>query len=232
MNDNEVKEITDKIFKSIFGTIANLNIDEIKEKFAFDVVLPYEVKDIITGEITYADAKKNEKYITPTNLEKIDQTSGLMQNYIKFESIQSILDTWNRINFTVTERVYDSINVSKSDTIYRCEKVYGSTNCNDAKNIVYCDTCGNSEYMLACSRSFYSSFSIRVDDSANCSNSYCVQCSNKIVNSLFIDDCFDLYECIFCSHIASKKFCIANVQLEEREYYALKKKIIEWIFKS
>ena len=51
-------------------------------------------------------------------------------------------------------------------------------------------------------------------------------------NSLFIQDCFDLYECMFCSHIASKRFCIVNMQFEEQEYYEIKKLIIEWILNS
>ena len=77
-----------------------------------------------------------------------------------------------------------------------------------------------------------SSFSIRCDDSKSCTNSYSVICSNKVSNSLFIQDCFDLHECMFCSHIASKRHCIANMQFEEEEYYALKKLIIDWILSS
>ena len=75
-------------------------------------------------------------------------------------------------------------------------------------------------------------FCIRCDDSKNCSNSYNVICSNKVNNSLFIQDCFDLYECMFCSHIASKRYCIANMQFEEQEYFAIKKVIIDWILNS
>lgn len=99
----------------------------------------------------------------------------------------------------------------------------------DSKNIVYCDSCGNSEFLLACQRSGSSNFCIRTDDSVNCSNSYNVICSNKIINSLFVQDCFDLYECMFCSHIASKKYCIANMQFEREEYYQIKNMIIDWI---
>ena len=72
-------------------------------------------------------------------------------------------------------------------------------------------------------------FCIRTDDSKDCSNSYNIICCNKISNSLFIQDCFNLYECMFCSHIAAKRFCIANMQFEEQEYYEIKNKIIEWI---
>ena len=122
--------------------------------------------------------------------------------------------------------------MGQSDTIYRSENVYRCTDCNECKNIIYCDSCANCNYTLASSRSSNCDFCIRTDDSKDCSNSYNVICSNKIKNSLFIQDCFDLYECMFCSHIATKKYCIANMQFEEEEYYEIKKTIIEWILNS
>ena len=139
-----------------------------------------------------------------------------------------------QVNDSTTNEVTwaDSINVAKSDTIYRCENVYRSTDCSDSKNIIYCDSCDNGEFLLASQRSGTCNYCIRCDDSKDCSNSYNVICSNKVSNSLFIQDCFDLYECMFCSHIASKRFCIANMQFEEQEYYEIKKLIIEWILNS
>ncbi|MDE5630193.1 MAG: hypothetical protein K2I70_01190, partial [Bacilli bacterium] len=110
--------------------------------------------------------------------------------------------------------------------------VYRSTDCNRCKNIVFCDSCGNSEFLLASQRSGTCSFSIRTDDSKDCSNSYNVICSNKVTNSLFIQDCFNLYECMFCSHIANKRYCIANMQFEEEEYFEIKRAVIDWIMSS
>lgn len=54
----------------------------------------------------------------------------------------------------------------------------------------------------------------------------------KDINSLFIQDCYDLYECMFCSHIASKRYYIANMQFEEDEYYQIKESIMQWILNS
>ena len=98
--------------------------------------------------------------------------------------------------------------------------------------MVFCDSCANSEYLLASQRTASSNFCIRCDDSKNCSNSYNVICSNKVINSLFIQDAFDLYECMFCSHISSKKYCIANMQFEKEEYFEIKETIINWIMNS
>lgn len=53
-----------------------------------------------------------------------------------------------------------------------------------------------------------------------------------ISNSLFIQDSNSLHECMFCSHIANKRYCIANMQFEKEEYFAIKKQVIDWIVKG
>ena len=232
MNEEKTLEIVNKIFNSIFDENNKYNLDEILEHFAFDIKLPKQVNDSITNEITWADSINNKKFITNDNMIKIDTEKGWMLPKKDINNLEDLLGIWESINFTTTERVYDSINVIKSDTIYRCENVYRCTDCMDSKNIIYCDSCGNSEYLLASKRSNTCNFCIRTDDSKNCSNSYNVICSNKIKNSLFIQDCYDLYECMFCSHIANKRYCIANMQFDSEEYYEIKKTIINWILNS
>lgn len=232
MNDQKALDIIEKIFQSIFNTSNHYKILEIKDKFAFDVKIPKEVKDSLTGETTWADATNNDLFITNENMAKKDNQEGWMLEKKEITSIDDIIAIWNTINYTTTERVYDSINVIGSDTIYRCENIYHSTGCSDSKNLIFCDSCGHSEFLIASQRSGSCNFCIRTDDSQNCSNSYNVICSNKISNSFFIQDCFNLHECMFCSHIASKRFCIANMQFEEDEYYQIKEIIIKWITTS
>lgn len=232
MNDKKALEIINKIFNNVYGKDNNNSLNELLEKFAFDVKLPKQVVDSTTNEITWADSINSNKFITNANMEKREINIGWMLPKKDITSLNELISIWNDINLTTTERVYDSINVAKSDTIYRCENVYRCTDCSDSKNIIYCDSCGNSEYLLASQRSSTCTFCIRTDDSKNCSNSYNVICSNKISNSLFIQDCFNLYECMFCSHIANKRFCISNMQFEEEEYYEIKKEIINWILNS
>ena len=232
MSDEKTLKIVNKIFKAIFDKENIYSLDKLLEKFAFDVKLPKQVIDSTTNQITWADSISSGKFITNENMEKIDAEKGWMIPKKEINNLQELIDVWNTINLTTTERVYDSINVSKSDTIYRCENIYRSTDCSDSKNLIYCDSCGNSEYLLASQRSGTCNFCIRCDDSKDCSNSYSVICSNKIINSLFIQDCYDLYECMFCSHIATKKYCIANMQFEEDEYYEIKEKIVDWILNS
>ena len=232
MNDKKALEIVNVIFKNIFNRENKYTMDEILEKYAFDIKLPKQVYDSTTNEITWASSINSGKYVTNDNMEKIENERGWMIPKKKVKSLEEIINIWKSINLTTTERVYDSISVIKSDTIYECENVYRSTDCRTSKNIIYCDSCGDCEFLLASQRSGTCNFCIRCDDSKNCSNSYNIICSNKIINSMFIQDCFNLYECMFCSHIVSKKYCIANMQFEEEEYYQIKKIIINWILNS
>ena len=102
----------------------------------------------------------------------------------------------------------------------------------NCKNAIYCDGLGDSENIIASQRTSTSSFCIRVDDSANCTNSYNVICSNKISNSFFIQDANNLNECMFCSHMSNRRYCIANMQFEKEEYFEIKAEIIKWILST
>lgn len=232
MTEEKAWKITDKIMKEVFS-YNNLNtLDEVLTKFAFDIYLPIEVKDDQTKTSTWTDSRVAEKFMTTENMELRDETIGWMQPKISIHSLEDIITAWKKIDYMTTERVLDSIHVLKSDTIYGCENVYHCTNCSKCKNIVFSDSCSNSEYILSSQRSDNCYFSIRVDDSINCSNCYNVIFSNKIANCLFIQDCFNLSECMFCSHIVGKKYCIANMQYSKEEYLFYKKKIIKWILES
>lgn len=232
MNDNKASEIVNKIIKAVFNRNNNLNLEEVLNKYAFDVKLPKQVVDSTTNEITWADSINSKSFITFENASNKDKPDGWMVEKQEVESLEDLLRIWDSINLTTTERVQDSENVIKSDTIYNCQNVYRSSNCNKCNNIVYCDSCGNSEYLLSSSRTGPCNFCIRTDDSSNCTNCYSVQWSNKISNSFFIQDCSNLDECIFCSHINNKKYCIANMQFEKEEYYSIKEVIVDWIFNS
>lgn len=229
MNDKQCKTVIDGIFMELFNQKCPINLEEILSEFAFDIRLPNKVIDGVTGEETWASSINSNKYITQTNMEKYDTYKGWMRPKKEVSSLDEILKLWNKINYTTTERNYDSINVSKSDTIYSCENVYRSQDCRECKNTIFSDSCGNSEYILACQRSSNCSYCIRVDDSNNCSNSYNVICSAKISNSFFIQDANSLHECMFCSHIENRRYCIANMQFSREEYFEIKEGVIKWI---
>ena len=231
--DNKLTMIeVNRIFKTIFGKECPYNLEELLNKFAFDVKLPQKVHDSVTGEITWTQSINASKFIKQVNMEDYDTKHGWIQPKREVSNLNDILKLWKRINYTTTERIYDCINVSESDPLYRCENVYRSTDLRNCKNAIYCDGLGDSENIIASQRTSTSSFCIRVDDSANCTNSYNVICSNKISNSFFIQDANNLNECMFCSHMSNRRYCIANMQFEKEEYFEIKAEIIKWILST
>ena len=229
MNNKEALEKANKIFTNIFEKSNPFTLDEILSKFAFDIKLPQKEYDSMTSKETWAESIIPSKFISQKNMDLYDNQHGWMQKKKEINSLEDVLKYWKKINYTTTERIYDSDNVSKSDTIYNSENVYRSLDCRHCKNILYSDGCAESEFLIGCQRTGGSSFCIRVDDSGECINSYNVICSTKISNSFFIQDAKDLDECMFCSHVSNKKYCIANMQFEKEEYFEIKREIINWI---
>lgn len=229
MNDKECKSVIDEIFMEIFNEKCPIDIDDLLAECAFDIRLPNKVIDAVTGDETWASSINSNKYISQTNMEKYDEYKGWMRPKQEISSLDEIIKLWDKVNYTTTERVYDSINVSKSDTIYNCENIYRSQDCRSCKNTIFSDGCEASEYLIACQRSSNCNYSMRVDDSNSCSNSYNVICSAKISNSYFIQDANSLHECMFCSHIANRRYCIANMQFEKDEYMEIKAEVEKWI---
>jgi len=227
MNEKIAREIVGEIWRNVFGVENKLTLGEVEKKFAFDVPLPQKVRDE-KGKDTWTIMNFGTKFVTQDD--QINRESWMLPKR-EVNSIDELVEVWRQTNLITTERNYDSENVAESDCVYGSENVFRSSNSNACKNVVFCDGCHGSRYILACQRSGFLENCVRVDDSANCSNSYNVVCSGKISNSLVIQDCNGLHECIFCSHVSDKRYCIANMQFEKDEYFALKKEIVKWILK-
>ncbi|MBP9667799.1 hypothetical protein KBD87_03255 [Candidatus Saccharibacteria bacterium] len=236
MDATQAKEILDKVVGGVFGYQNPLSLEQAMQKFAFDLRLPQQVYDATTNEPTWAISVNPSKFITLKNAHK--KKSGhtgevdWMIPTRPLNSLEDVLVAWSETNLTTTEREIDSLNISESDNIYGSENVYRSSDVHTSKNVLFCEGSTNNEYVVACSRSQTSSYSIRIEDSQLCTNSFNVIWSAKISNSFFIQDCYDLMDCMFCSHIAGKRFCIANMQYTEEEYNRIKQDVIRWILTS
>jgi len=232
MKISEAQKVLDTVIAQIAGFDNQLTLEQFRQKFAYDIRLPVEVHDATTGESTWTMTVNAGKYMTLDNVHKrVGVDDWIMPNR-HLQSVNDILAAWNEVNYATTERLIDSLNVSESDTIYRSENIYRSQDIRKSKNVVYCDGGEGNEYVVACQRSGGLAYCIRAEDSGECSNSFSVVWSSNIVNSLFIQDSSSLYECMFCSKLKDKKFCIANMQFEEAEYYRLKKQVLEWLFSA
>ena len=232
MKPSEAQTILHKVIKQLAGFESSLELERFQQKFAYDIDLPVEVHDSTTGESTWTCTINAGKYMTLDNVRKRVGIDDWMLAKRPMTSINDILTAWNEVNYTTTERHIESLNVSQSDTIYFSENVYRSQDVTKAKNILFCNGVNKSEYLIASQRSGGCTYCIRVEDSGECSNSFNVVWSSNIVNSLFIQDSTNLYECMFCSKLKDKKFCIANMQFEKDEYYRLKQMVLAWLFRA
>jgi hypothetical protein len=230
--DQQLKEILDKIVGNVFGYQNPFTPEQFVRKFAFDVRLPKQTYDSTTNEETWAQSLAPNKFITMKNANDRAKHTDWGVERRPLSTIEDLLAAWADTNYTTSERYVESINASESDNVYNSENVFRSLDVHESKNIAYCDGAWNCEYVTASQRSNTSVYSIRLEDSKECSNSFNVIWSGKIANSMFIQDCWDMYECLFCSHMESKKFCIANMQFTEEEYRKLKKLVIEWVLSS
>lgn len=230
MKISEAQKVLDTTIKQITGFDSPLTLEQFKQKFAYDIDLPVEVYDATTGEPTWTVTANAGKYMTLRNVKNRVDVDDWMLTKRDMASVQDILAAWSEVNYATTERHIDSLNVSESDTIYFSENVYRSQDVTRCKNAVYCCGVNTSEYIIASQRSGGSTHCIRLEDSGECSNSFSVVWSKNIVSCLFIQDSSNLYECMFCSKLKDKKFCIANMQFEEVEYYRLKELVLRWFF--
>ncbi len=224
--------ILDKVLGQITGYQNPLSVDQFLAKYAFDVRLPSQVTDATTGEPTWAQSTNPAKFITMDNARKRGDIDDFMIPKRPLNSINDILEAWQQTNFTSTERQLDSIDIFESDNIYSSEKVYRSQDVHNSKHILFCDGVLHSEYVAASQRSNNLVYCARAEDSKECTQSFAVSWSAQVVNSAFIHDCYDVFECLFCSHLSGKKYCVANMQYTEEEYKPIKDIVMRWILGS
>lgn len=231
MNSDIAKELLDKIVGQVFGYQNPFTLEQFLAKYAFDVRLPQKVQDSVTGEDTWAQSINPSKFMTKANTMKagINADGDWMLPTREVTGLADILAIWNETNYMSTERAIEAIDIAESDNIYNSEKIFRSQDVHFSKNILFSDTARKSENSAAIQRSNNVSYSIRVEDSTDIDHSFGIIWSGKITKSFFIQDCFDMYECMFCSHVASKKYCIANMQFTEEEYMKYKDLVIKWI---
>lgn len=232
MNSEVAKQILDKLIGQIFGFQNPLTMEQAMAKFAFDVRLPQQVYDSTTNQPTWAQSVNPTKFITIENARKRSEVDDWIIPQRPLQSMEDILSAWSESNYMATERYLESSNIHECDNIYNCENIYRSQDCSQSKNLLWCDGIHTSEFVAASQRSHSLTFCLRAEDSKESANSFSVVWSAKIANSFFVQDCYDLADCMFCSHIASKRFCIANMQFEEQEYKKLKDMVVRWILTS
>jgi len=104
MTEIETKDVINKTFKEIFDKESPYSVEEIKNKFAFDVRLPVMVRDSITGEETYTVTVNSLKFITNSNMEKRDNNEGWILDKKPVKNLKELLDDLYQLNKIVFDK--------------------------------------------------------------------------------------------------------------------------------
>ncbi|KKU17241.1 MAG: hypothetical protein UX25_C0013G0009 [Candidatus Woesebacteria bacterium GW2011_GWC2_45_9] len=232
MDPQKARQISDYIFKDVFGVESPYSLKSLNKKFAIDIPSTHKVACALSGSDTWTISSKNERVASQKAVADRFKKDEWMKKTKPFRSIDDILAAWQDINYQVVEKYINSKETLESDGIYNSASVYRSVSIFDSKNVVFSYKLFDCNYMLASRDNSSCTLGIRMKESIFCSSGFEISWSNKVSRCMYIHDGFDLFECLFCSHIRSKKYCIANMQLDKDEYFKLKKIAVNWILED
>lgn len=230
MDETQAKKIVDTVFRDVFGIENSFSMETIKRSLCHNIDLPVETVCSVTNKKTWVyDPDENYRILSDAAKMQMNKDAPMMMPKKPLGSMEDVLGAWKEINFLTSEKVVSSQEVAESDSVTTSANVFHSSLVMSSKNIVYSSNLINSNHMVASKGSNSCSMGIRMFDNIYCSSSFEVKWSSKVSKSMFIVDCLDLYECLFCFDIRSKKYCVANIQLEKDEYMKVKAMIVKWI---
>lgn len=232
MDTNTAQQIVDYMVKDVFGVDHPFFLEQIIQRFAMDIPPVQKVRCALSGEETWTFFSTGEKIASQKAIADRFKKDEWMKEKKPLTSIKDILRSWNEINYLTGEKYIHTKDVLESDGIYNSSAVYRSVSIFDSKNIIASYKLFDSQYMLASRDCSSCTLGIRMKESIFCSSGFEISWSHKVANSMYIHDGFDLYECLFCSHLRSKRYCIANMQFQKEEYVKVKKLIIDWILRT
>jgi|SRR3990172_2030258 len=232
MDSQKARQISDYIFKDVFGIKSPYSLEDLQEKFVIDVPSQNKVACVLSGVDTWTISSKDEKIASQQAITDRFKKDEWMRKNKPLKSIEDILAAWEDINYLMGEKYINSKDIAESDGIYNSASVYHSLSIFDSKNVIFSYKLFDCNNMLASRDDSSCTLGIRMKESIFCSSGFEISWSNKVSKSMYIHDGFDLFECLFCSHIRSKKYCIANMQFDKEEYLKLKKIVVDWILKD
>jgi hypothetical protein len=227
------QDLFEVIWNQVFTDVSMLSIEDFKKNFIDDILLPERFKCELSGEVVWSSPEYGYKrFISKAEANKRTEKDNFMEVSEKISSLDDVLGMVKDVALFKGERDMNSSSVEESDDIYSSDMVYNSTHIYSSQKVLWCNNVIQSEYVVASKGSKNTSFSIRVIDSGSVSNSFDISFCANASNSYFCHNCFDIRDCMFCFHLTSKRFCIANRQYDEAEYFKIKKKIISDYFEQ
>ncbi len=227
MDENETFRA---VCKEIFGQDIGLSLEEGEKVFAQGILLPPKRKTI-SGETVYTNYDAG-KYVDFKNIEMSIREDTLMRKTAEIKSLEDLERFYRQVDTFLANKTINSKDCRMSDSVLGSMNVYHSLQVRSCKFVGFSQELQGCEYTYGSKSMADSSFCIRCQDSKLVNNCFEVSWSGKCSNCLYCHDCFDLRDCMFCFHIVSKQYCIANRQYTKEEYFRIKKKVVAHLLKN
>ncbi len=232
MDEKEAKKIVDFVFKDVFGRPNPFSLEEIKRRFAYDLELPHRVKDTVSGDYTWMTGNREGRVMSTDIIVQQSKKDIWMRPKEKIRDIDDIWSYWDGIAYFAAEKMLDSIDTAECDDIYRSSSVFHSSKVHDSQKIVFSENVRQCKLLVAGHYSDTSTSAIRISNCEHFTSGFSSVWSGHASKCMYLNNCIDMYECMFCSNLRSKKYCIANMQFTKEEYLPLKKMVIDWTIEN
>lgn len=224
-------EIYKAVWDEIFPGFEQIEIEKFRKIFTSDFILPQKYQCAFSGEDVYCTSDYGYKrFVGDKERAKRMDLDNHMEPKSNVNSLAEALGKVSKIAYFRGSKIVNSDVVEASDNIYSSSYIYNSSSIHGAQKIMFSYDMAPCEYMIASRNCKDCSFGIRVMDSSEIYSSFDISFSGKCSHCYFCHNCYDLKDCMFCFHIESKQYCIANMQFTEEEYNRLRPIILKEYF--
>lgn len=227
MNKNYEKVLAD-IWQSIFNEdIKCPDLDDFYQYYVCNKdLMPIEVQDYETKERLACTLRESQsKFISQQRLYDRWEKDEFMNESKSINNLTDLLNSYKLINYKLAPQNIESSEVVNSTHIHNASEILNSSYIYSSSKILFSTNLTECEYMAGSIGSLYCNFGARVFDSNKITDSFEISWSSTVSRSFFIHNAFNLKDCMFCSHITSKQYCIANMQYNKEDYMEIQKMI-------
>lgn len=232
METNSPSQAINYIFRDVFELDNPFSLEDLMERFCESVPLPRQMKCSLSGAETWLSPLELSPPVNPDACRKDLGIEEWLKPKKPIRNMDELLAAWKEVDFQSGDKIRNSVNVEKSDSVMGSSNVFYSSLIGDSKNIYFSYNNFNCTHLVASRGNYSCSLGIRMMESIYCSSGFAVSFSNKVAKSIFVNDSFDCFECMFCYNLASKRYCIANMQFEVEEYMKIKSMVVKWILEN
>ncbi|MFH1448032.1 MAG: hypothetical protein ABIG39_04155 [Candidatus Micrarchaeota archaeon] len=158
---------------------------------------------------------------------------SLSKEEVKELTLENATEKLKDIGYFTTEVIRgNNLSVEESGTYADSSYCFNGTLFVNSKYCAYCLWPRESEYSFGSSFIFSSKFCLKCHHSINLTRCFEVSHSANCSDCYFCHNCDNLQDCMFCFNTKNKRYSIANVELERKEYLRIKKILLDFINKE